>query len=99
MASKACIAGTYVSDLFQASYRSLTKATSQDLYVSTEYLNPGDRVLLVDDFLAGGATADAMVRLCRMANAKVGTSGAQLNVWPCPFVAGAKWYPALHVQP
>ena len=26
---------------------------------------------MVDDFLAGGATADAMVRLCRMANAKV----------------------------
>ena len=60
-----------VSDSYQASYRSLTKATSQDLYVSTEYLNPGDRILLVDDFLAGGATADAMVRLCRMANAKV----------------------------
>jgi xanthine phosphoribosyltransferase len=60
-----------VSDSYQASYRSQTKATSQDLYVSTEYLNPGDRILLVDDFLAGGATADAMVRLCCMANAKV----------------------------
>lgn len=60
-----------VSDSYQVSYRSLTKATSQDLYVSTEYLIPGDRILLVDDFLAGGATADAMVRLCRMANAKV----------------------------
>ena len=60
-----------ISDSYQASYRSLTKGTTQDLYVSTEYLVPGDRVLLVDDFLAGGTTADAMVRLCRMANAKV----------------------------
>ena len=43
----------------------------QDLYVSTEYLSPGDRVLIIDDFLAGGRTADAMIRLCRMANANV----------------------------
>ena len=64
-----------ISDSYQASYRSQAKASSQDLYVSTEYLNPGDRVLLVDDFLAGGGTADAMIRLCRMANAKVVGAG------------------------
>lgn len=43
----------------------------QDIYVSTEYLSPGDRVLIIDDFLAGGRTADAMIRICRMANANV----------------------------
>jgi hypothetical protein len=35
------------------------------------YLNPSDRVLIIDDFLAGGRTADALVRLCKMANANV----------------------------
>jgi hypothetical protein len=43
----------------------------QDIYVSTEYLSPGDRVLIIDDFLAGGRTADAMIRVCKMANANV----------------------------
>ena len=36
-----------------------------------QYLNPGDRCLIIDDFLAGGTTADALIRLCRMAGASV----------------------------
>jgi len=60
-----------VSDSYQTSFKSSTRSTSQDLYVSTEYLNPGDRVLIIDDFLAGGTTADALIRLCRMAGAIV----------------------------
>ena len=39
--------------------------------VCAQYLNPGDRVIIIDDFLAGGTTADALIRLCRMAGAIV----------------------------
>jgi len=60
-----------ISDSYQTSYKSTVASTPQDLYVSTEYLNPSDRVLIIDDFLAGGRTADALVRLCKMANANV----------------------------
>ena len=60
-----------VSDSYQTSYKSATSASQKDLYVSTEYLNPGDRVLIIDDFLAGGTTADALIRVTRMAGAKV----------------------------
>jgi len=60
-----------ISDSFQTSYKSTTSSKQQDLYVSTEYLTPGDRVLIIDDFLAGGTTADALMRLCRMAGATV----------------------------
>jgi len=60
-----------VSDSYQTSYKSSVKANTQDLYVSIEYLNPGDRVIIIDDFLAGGTTADALIRLCRMAGATV----------------------------
>ena len=56
-----------VSDSYQTSFKSSIKSQPQDLYVSTEYLNPGDRVIIIDDFLAGGTTADALIRLCRMA--------------------------------
>ena len=64
-----------VADSYQASYKSTTQSEQKDLYVSTEYLSAGDRIVLVDDFLAGGATADAMVRLCKMANAQVVAGG------------------------
>lgn len=60
-----------ISDSYQTSYKSTTSSKQQDLYVSTEYLNPGDRVVVIDDFLAGGTTADALMRLCRMAGATV----------------------------
>ena len=42
-----------VSDSYQTSFKSATKNSAQDIYVSTEYLNSGDRILIIDDFLAG----------------------------------------------
>lgn len=60
-----------VSDSYQTTYRSATKGTTNDLIVSCEYLDPGDRVVIIDDFLAGGSTAEALFRLAKMAHAKV----------------------------
>ena len=60
-----------ISDSYQTSYKSVTSSKATDLYVSTDYLSPGDRVIIIDDFLAGGTTADALVRVCRMAGASV----------------------------
>jgi len=60
-----------VSDSYQVSYKSQMHSSVQDLYVAVDYLNPGDRVVIIDDFLAGGRTADALIRVCRMANANV----------------------------
>jgi xanthine phosphoribosyltransferase len=48
-----------------------TKGRDIFLMVSTEFLGPGDRVLVIDDFLATGATISALVRL-------VGHAGAEL---------------------
>lgn len=60
-----------ISDAYTVSYRSATKGTMAELIVSEEYLCAGDRVLLIDDFLAGGSTAEALFKLIKMANAKV----------------------------
>lgn len=60
-----------ISDSYQTSYRSTTKGTNNELIVSCEYLNAGDRVVIVDDFLAGGSTAEALFKLASMAHAKV----------------------------
>ncbi len=60
-----------ISDSFQTSYRSATKGTTSELVVSCEYLHAADRVLIIDDFLAGGSTAEALFKLANMARAKV----------------------------
>jgi xanthine phosphoribosyltransferase len=60
-----------VSDSFQTTYRSATRGTSNELVVSCEYLTSSDRVVIIDDFLAGGSTAEALFKLARMAHAKV----------------------------
>lgn len=43
-----------ISESYQTMYHSKTRGTISELIVSTEYLKDGDRVLLIDDFLAGG---------------------------------------------
>lgn len=60
-----------ISDSYQTTYRSATKGTTHELIVSCEYLEAGDRVIIVDDFLAGGSTAEALFKLANMAHAKV----------------------------
>ena len=46
-----------------------TKGNDVFLMVSADFLGPGDRVLVVDDFLASGATIEALVRLVEHASA------------------------------
>lgn len=60
-----------ISDSFQTTYRSATKGVTSELIVSCEYLESGDRVLIIDDFLAGGSTAEGLFKLANMAHAKV----------------------------
>jgi xanthine phosphoribosyltransferase len=62
---------TMPSGYFSAQAPSHTKGGVVDLIVSPEYLNPKDRVLLIDDFLATGQTIDALASL-------VADCGAQL---------------------
>jgi len=46
-----------------------TKGHEVILMVSPEFLMPGDRVLIVDDFLASGKTIDALARIVASAGA------------------------------
>jgi xanthine phosphoribosyltransferase len=48
-----------------------TKGNMVELIVSPEYLLPNEKVLIVDDFLASGATIQALVRLTQAAGAEV----------------------------
>ncbi|MBD3309024.1 xanthine phosphoribosyltransferase [candidate division KSB3 bacterium] len=48
-----------------------TKGKVIEIMVSPEFLHPGDKVLIVDDFLATGSTIKALVKLAERAGAKV----------------------------
>lgn len=53
-----------------------TKGTVTELIVSPEYLGAGERVLVVDDFLATGATILGLARLAKAAGATIVGVGA-----------------------
>jgi xanthine phosphoribosyltransferase len=48
-----------------------TKGRLVELIVSPEYLARGERVLIIDDFLASGATIQGLVRLAQAAGSEV----------------------------
>ena len=48
-----------------------TKGNKVELIVSPEYLKPGEKVLIIDDFLATGATILGLVRLAEAAGATI----------------------------
>jgi xanthine phosphoribosyltransferase len=48
-----------------------TKGVMTELIVSPEYLSASERVLIIDDFLASGATIMGLVRLAQTAGAQI----------------------------
>jgi xanthine phosphoribosyltransferase len=49
--------------------KSFTKNTHHDVVVSSDYIKKDERILVVDDFLAGGHAAQGMIELIRQAKA------------------------------
>jgi len=56
-----------------------TKGINVELIVSPEYLGKGERVLIIDDFLASGSTIMGLVRLIQAAGAKLVGIGALIE--------------------
>jgi xanthine phosphoribosyltransferase len=56
-----------------------TKGRMVELIVSPEYLAGGEKVLIIDDFLASGATILGLIRLAEAAGAKVVGVGALIE--------------------
>ena len=56
-----------------------TKGRMVELIVSPEYLSNGEKVLIIDDFLASGATILGLVRLAEAAGAKIVGIGALIE--------------------
>lgn len=56
-----------------------TKSRMVELIVSPEYLANGEKILVIDDFLASGATILGLVRLAEAAGAKIVGIGALIE--------------------
>ena len=56
-------------DVYSTTVYSFTHQVSKQVLVSKRYLNPGDRVLIVDDFLANGAALEGPCDIVEQAGA------------------------------
>ncbi|MCI5704365.1 MAG: xanthine phosphoribosyltransferase [Oscillospiraceae bacterium] len=87
----ACIAGQYFNvpvifakksktknidgSVYTAKVESFTHGKVYDIMVAKEFLRPGDRVLLIDDFLANGAALNGLIQVVKGAGATVVGAG------------------------
>ncbi|MCM3691280.1 xanthine phosphoribosyltransferase [Neobacillus niacini] len=66
---------TLTDDLLTASVHSFTKNETSELAIARKYINESDKVLIIDDFLANGQAALALVEMVNQANADVAGIG------------------------
>ena len=62
---------TVGDDVYKADIKSFTRNIQSTVTVANKYLNSGDVILIVDDFLAEGNAALGLLDLCKQAGAKV----------------------------
>jgi xanthine phosphoribosyltransferase len=70
---------TMTSDIYLTVSPSHTKGHLIELMISPEFVAVGDRVLIIDDFLASGLTIMALARLVRAAGATLVGIGALIE--------------------
>lgn len=58
-------------DAYSAVVKSFTRGTINDIYVSKKYINEGDKILILDDFMAMGEAARGLVKLVEQAEAEL----------------------------
>ena len=63
------------SDVYTSKVDSYTHGVTYDIVVSKEFLKPGDRVLIIDDFLAKGSALLGLIKLIEDAGAEIAGAG------------------------
>ena len=66
-------------EVYTSQVESFTHGRVYDIIVSKEFLGKGDKVLLIDDFLANGEAATGAIRLIRKAHATVAGLGVLIE--------------------
>ena len=63
------------ADVYSSQVESYTHGRTYDVIVSKEFLGEGDRVLIIDDFLAKGSALKALISLTQDAGAEIVGAG------------------------
>ncbi len=66
---------TLFEDLLTATVHSFTKNETNEVSISKKYIGDKERILVIDDFLANGQAALALVEIVKKANAEVAGIG------------------------
>lgn len=66
---------TLTDGLLTAEVYSFTKQESNEISISNKYLNSKDSVLIIDDFLANGQAALALIQIAKKAGARIAGIG------------------------
>lgn len=66
---------TLFDDLLTSTVYSFTKNETNEISISKKYIDKNDRILIIDDFLANGRAALALVDIVKKANAEVAGIG------------------------
>lgn len=66
-------------EVYECVERSYTRNVEYHIQVSKRYLNENDNVLILDDFLANGEALNALINICKQANAKVVGCGVAVS--------------------
>ena len=62
-------------EVYTSKVESFTHGRMYDIIVAKEFLGPGDKVLLIDDFLANGAALEGLAQLVKDAGAELVGAG------------------------
>ena len=62
-------------EVYTSKVESFTHGRVYDIIVAKEFLGPGDKVLLIDDFLANGAALEGLAKLVKDAGAELVGAG------------------------
>lgn len=62
-------------EVYTSKVESFTHGRVYDIIVAKEFLGPGDKVLLIDDFLANGAALEGLAQLVKDAGAELVVAG------------------------
>ena len=66
-------------DFYYAQVTSFTHNNTYTAVISKEYLSSGDRVLIIDDFLAQGEALRGLISMCSQAGAQVVGAGIAIE--------------------
>lgn len=58
-------------EVYKAEVESFTHKNTNTVIVSKDFINDGDRVLLIDDFLAEGSAMLGLIQICQEAGAEI----------------------------